>query len=64
MSKPESAVEQPTDTTQHQLSDPAEQSSDNSESLADTEESCNADAFMDEEDSEAVAERLRQLGYI
>jgi hypothetical protein len=25
---------------------------------------CNADAFMDEEDSEAVAERLRQLGYI
>ena len=28
------------------------------------EESCDADAFMDEEDSEAVAERLRQLGYI
>ena len=28
------------------------------------EESCAADAFMDEEDSEAVAERLRQLGYI
>lgn len=27
-------------------------------------EDCNADAFMDEEDSEAVAERLRQLGYI
>jgi hypothetical protein len=25
---------------------------------------CAADAFMDEEDSEAVAERLRQLGYI
>ncbi len=28
------------------------------------EESCDAEAFMDEEDSEAVAERLRQLGYI
>jgi hypothetical protein len=28
------------------------------------EEACDADAFMDEEDSEAVAERLRQLGYI
>ncbi len=28
------------------------------------EESCAADAFMDAEDSEAVAERLRQLGYI
>lgn len=27
-------------------------------------EDCTADAFMDEEDSEAVAERLRQLGYI
>lgn len=26
--------------------------------------SCEADAFMDEEDSEAVAERLRQLGYL
>jgi hypothetical protein len=25
---------------------------------------CAADAFMDEKDSEAVAERLRQLGYI
>ena len=25
---------------------------------------CEADAFMDEEDSEAVAERLRQLGYL
>ncbi|MCA9062017.1 MAG: hypothetical protein KDA96_03135 [Planctomycetaceae bacterium] len=25
---------------------------------------CDADAFMDEEDAEAVAERLRQLGYI
>ena len=25
---------------------------------------CDAKAFMDEEDSEAVAERLRQLGYI
>ena len=25
---------------------------------------CEADAFMDEADSEAVAERLRQLGYI
>ncbi len=28
------------------------------------EQACEADAFMDEEDSEAVAERLRQLGYI
>lgn len=28
------------------------------------ENTCDADAFMDEEDSEAVAERLRQLGYI
>ncbi|HIE99612.1 MAG TPA: hypothetical protein EYG03_29980 [Planctomycetes bacterium] len=28
------------------------------------EQICAADAFMDEEDSEAVAERLRQLGYI
>ena len=28
------------------------------------EESCQADAFMDQEDSEAVAERLRQLGYL
>ena len=26
--------------------------------------SCDADAFMDEEDTEAVTERLRQLGYI
>ena len=26
--------------------------------------SCDAEAFMDEADSEAVAERLRQLGYI
>ena len=25
---------------------------------------CDADAFMDEEDAEAVAERLRQLGYL
>ena len=25
---------------------------------------CDADAFMDEEDTEAVTERLRQLGYI
>lgn len=25
---------------------------------------CGADAFMDEEDAEAVAERLRQLGYL
>lgn len=25
---------------------------------------CGSDSFMDEEDSEAVAERLRQLGYI
>ena len=25
---------------------------------------CDSDAFMDEEDSDAVAERLRQLGYI
>ncbi|MBL8810236.1 MAG: hypothetical protein JNM43_08670 [Planctomycetaceae bacterium] len=25
---------------------------------------CDADAFMDEEDAEAVTERLRQLGYI
>ncbi len=25
---------------------------------------CEADAFMDEEDTEAVTERLRQLGYI
>ena len=29
-----------------------------------TQSSCEADAFMDEEDSEAVAERLRQLGYL
>ena len=29
-----------------------------------TEKSCAADAFMDEEDSEAAAERLRQLGYL
>ena len=28
------------------------------------ESSCDAGAFMDEEDSEAVAERLRQLGYL
>ncbi|MEQ9411242.1 MAG: hypothetical protein RIK87_26245 [Fuerstiella sp.] len=28
------------------------------------EETCDADAFMDEDDAEAVAERLRQLGYI
>ncbi|MCP4508434.1 MAG: hypothetical protein GY826_18845, partial [Fuerstiella sp.] len=28
------------------------------------EQICEADAFMDEDDSEAVAERLRQLGYI
>lgn len=27
-------------------------------------EDCAADSFMDEDDSEAVAERLRQLGYI
>lgn len=27
-------------------------------------EDCEADAFMDEEDAEAVAERLRQLGYL
>jgi|GEM_PF-358003 len=27
-------------------------------------EDCGADAFMDEEDAEAVAERLRQLGYL
>lgn len=27
-------------------------------------EDCSADSFMDEGDSEAVAERLRQLGYI
>lgn len=26
--------------------------------------SCDADAFMDEEDTDAVTERLRQLGYI
>lgn len=26
--------------------------------------SCDADAFMDEQDTEAVTERLRQLGYI
>ncbi len=32
--------------------------------LCELESSCGADAFMDEEDSEAVAERLRQLGYI
>jgi hypothetical protein len=25
---------------------------------------CNADSFMDEQDAEAVTERLRQLGYI
>jgi hypothetical protein len=29
-----------------------------------TEAACAADAFMDDEDSEAVAERLRQLGYL
>ena len=28
------------------------------------DEACAADAFMDEEDADAVAERLRQLGYI
>ncbi|MEO2017428.1 MAG: hypothetical protein ABGZ53_23995 [Fuerstiella sp.] len=28
------------------------------------EQICAADAFMDDEDSETVAERLRQLGYI
>lgn len=28
------------------------------------EKSCQADSFMDDEDSEAVAERLRQLGYL
>lgn len=28
------------------------------------EPSCDAESFMDDEDSEAVAERLRQLGYI
>ena len=28
------------------------------------EQACNSDAFMDEEDAEAVAERLRQLGYL
>ena len=28
------------------------------------EQICAADAFMDEDDSEAVVERLRQLGYI
>jgi hypothetical protein len=27
-------------------------------------EDCGAEAFMDEEDAEAVAERLRQLGYL
>lgn len=27
-------------------------------------EDCGADAFMDEEDAESVAERLRQLGYL
>ncbi len=27
-------------------------------------DACDADAFMDEEDTEAVTERLRQLGYI
>ena len=64
MNTPETSVEQSAEPTQTGPGEPQQSSVQSDQAGSEVEETCSADAFMDEEDSEAVAERLRQLGYI